>query len=243
MAGYTFERAEQKYIISSKKKQALLNCIRDHIVPDSYGRTTVQSIYLDTKDMRLIRASIDAEVYKEKLRLRSYGVPSDRDTVFLELKKKYRGIVYKRRECMSLVEARRYVFNGIIPKDTQIMREIEYSMELYGRPKPSVLISCEREAYYETTNEDIRITFDTDLRFRTHDLLLEKGSTGTRIFNDGSCVLEIKVPASMPLWLDRALQRLFIYPSSFSKYKEAYRKILIEGLSEPLKGDKYVINF
>ncbi len=243
MCGYTFERAEQKYIISAKKKQALLNLIRDFIVPDSYGRTTVQSIYLDTKDMRLIRTSIDAEAYKEKIRLRSYGIPSDRDTVFLELKKKYHGIVYKRRESMSLAEAKRYVMNGIIPKDTQIMREIEYSMHLYGRPKPSVLISCEREAYYEAMNEDIRITFDTDLRFRTHDLLLEKGSMGTGIFSDGSCILEIKVPAGIPLWLDKALSKLCIYPSSFSKYKEAYMKIITEGDRESLKGDKYVINF
>lgn len=243
MAGYTFERAEQKYIISPKKKQALLNDIKDHIVPDSYGRTTIQSIYLDTNDRRLIRNSMDAEAYKEKLRLRSYGIPSDKDTVFLELKKKYLGTVYKRRESMSLAEARRYVLNGIIPKDSQIMREIEYSMELYGRPKPSVLISCEREAYYEATNEDIRITFDTDLRFRTHDLLLEKGSMGTTIFSDGSCILEIKVPSSIPLWLDKALKRLCIYPSSFSKYKEAYQIIMTEELYKFSKGDQYVINF
>ena len=46
---------------------------------------------------RLIRASLEKPAYKEKLRLRSYGVTEPGGEVFLELKKKYKGIVYKRR--------------------------------------------------------------------------------------------------------------------------------------------------
>lgn len=225
-----FQRTEKKYILSEDQYLALMIKIREKLVPDIHGKSTVCNLYLDTPSFLLIRSSIDAKnesaVYKEKIRLRSYGTPSDNSHVFLELKKKYKGIVYKRRISMKLREAIDYLENRTMPADSQIMREIEYAMQYYRRPQPAVYLSYEREAFYSEENPTLRLTFDTDIRYRTENVRLEDGIYGKKILNDGFHLLEVKSDASMPLWLTRALDEEKIYPSSFSKYGTAYLDIL-----------------
>ncbi len=97
MNGYTFERRELKYRITDAQRAALEAAFGARMVPDEYGESTICNIYYDTANYRLIRASLEKPAYKEKLRLRSYGVTEPGGEVFLELKKKYKGIVYKRR--------------------------------------------------------------------------------------------------------------------------------------------------
>ena len=97
MNGYTFERRELKYRITDAQRAALEAAFDARMVPDEHGESTICNIYYDTADYRLIRASLEKPAYKEKLRLRSYGVTEPGGEVFLELKKKYKGIVYKRR--------------------------------------------------------------------------------------------------------------------------------------------------
>ena len=128
MSNDIFERIEKKYRITAAQKEAVLREIGGRLLEDRFCRSTIQSLYLDTPDHRIIRNSIEAKghsVYKEKIRVRSYGTPGREDKVFFELKKKYKGIVYKRRVCMTLAEAERYLEEGICPKDSQIMREID----------------------------------------------------------------------------------------------------------------------
>ena len=121
-----FERKEIKYPISSRQHDELLGLLSGRILPDEYGLTTVCNIYFDTPDHRLIRESIEKPMYKEKLRLRTYGVPGEGSTAFLELKKKFDGIVYKRRETMPYSEAWDLLVNRVPPaRQTQILKEIE----------------------------------------------------------------------------------------------------------------------
>lgn len=102
---YSFVRYEQKYFLTPQQQAALLECIAPHIRRDVYGRYTICSLYYDTDDWRLIRASLEKPAYKEKLRVRSYGVPTDGGRVFVEIKKKYDGVVYKRRITASPADA------------------------------------------------------------------------------------------------------------------------------------------
>ena len=120
-----FERTEKKYILTLAQRRELLKRIAEHIKPDEYGESTVCSLYFDTDDYRLIRRSMEKPVYKEKLRLRSYSTPKRDSNVFLELKKKYNGVVYKRRKTMKLGEAKDYLKYGVMPDDSQIMRELD----------------------------------------------------------------------------------------------------------------------
>lgn len=223
-----FQRIEKKYRLTKAQKQQLLTQVGDHLTPDEHGESTICSLYLDTPDFLLIRNSIDAEAYKEKLRLRSYGTPKPDSTVFLELKKKYQGVVYKRREVMTLRQAEEYLETGKLPVDSQIMREIDYAMNFYHRPKPAMMIVYERDAYYVKGMPNLRITFDRAVRYRDHDLLLEAGPQGTTIIPDDTVLMEIKTDGAMPVWLSHALDRCRILPTSFSKYGTAYQKTVLE---------------
>ena len=218
----TFRRVEKKYRLTPAQKDALLALIGPRLTPDAHGRNTICSLYLDTPDHLIIRNSIIARTYKEKLRLRSYGTPTMDDLVFLEIKKKFKRVVYKRRERMTLREAMAYIEHGEKPCDSQIMREIDYAMHFYRNPKPMMLIAYEREAYFDAENPDLRITFDTNVRARDTDCRLENGSHGEYLLPEDVILMEIKTGGAMPVWLAGALSQCGILPGRFSKYGTAY---------------------
>ena len=230
-----FRRVEKKYRLNPAQKDALLAIIGPRLTPDQHGRNTICSLYLDTPDHLIIRNSIIATTYKEKLRLRSYGTPGMDDHVFLEIKKKYKGVVYKRREVMTLREAMNYIERGERPCDSQIMREIDYAMHFYRQPQPAMLIAYEREAYFDAENPNLRITFDTNVRSRAADCRLEHGHDGEYLLPEDVILMEIKTDGAMPVWLAQALSQCSILPARFSKYGTAYlRKAgLIEAPSYP----------
>jgi hypothetical protein len=230
-----FKRVEKKYLLPVEKKEALLSAIGKRLIPDAHGKSTICSLYLDTPTFLLIRNSIDATTYKEKLRIRSYGVPKEDGQVFFEIKKKYKGVVYKRRISSTLHAVEAYLQSGIPTEDSQIMRELHYAMELYKRPKPTVLIACEREAYFDVEHPNLRITFDSAVRYRDYGLSSADGltdtygSTGKQILPDELSLMEIKTDGAMPVWLAEALGNCEIYPGKFSKYGNAYLDIMKKG--------------
>lgn len=217
-----FERTEIKYIITLSQRTRLLEMISKHIKEDEYGESTVCSLYFDTDDFRLIRTSMDKPIYKEKLRLRSYSTPKANSNVFLELKKKYDGVVYKRRRTLKYADAVNYLDNGVMPDNSQIMKEIDRTINFYQGLKPKMFIGYDRTAFYSKTDHNLRITFDKNVRFRTDELSLSAGSYGERILPRNLCIMEIKALNTMPLWLVEALGQLKIFPGSFSKYGTAY---------------------
>lgn len=235
----TFKRYEMKYLISEMNYKLLRQILQGRLKADKYGITTICNIYFDTPDRKLIRTSLEKPVYKEKLRLRSYGTPSERDTVFIEIKKKYNGVVYKRRESMELIEAERYLYDGKpIGKDTQIMREIDWFLKYYRNLEPAMYISYDRVALYGAEEPELRITFDSNLLFREEELLLECGGWGSPILAEGQRLMEIKIPGAMPLWLSHILDEFDIYPVTFSKYGKGYLNSLQTVKSKDLKGVK-----
>jgi hypothetical protein len=224
-----FKRKEMKYMLTRDQYNEFRALISDYMTEDKYGLHTICSIYFDSDDDRIIRTSLEKPLYKEKLRLRSYGVPKDNDSpVFLELKKKYKGIVYKRRESLTLGEAEKYIHTGRLPRDTQIFREIEYYRSYYN-VYPKTLVAYDRIAMFGNEDPDLRMTFDFNVRCRRDDLSLKEGDYGTKIIPDGNAVLEIKIAGAMPMWLSSALNTLKIYPVSFSKYGKFY--------TEEIKGE------
>lgn len=221
-----FERYEKKYIISFSQKERLLARISDILLPDEFGESTLCNLYFDTPDYRLIRASIERPVFKEKLRIRSYGVPDKSSNVFVELKKKYKGVVYKRRINMTYEEAVDLLCRRNLPLSKgQVLGEVAYFMGHYKGLRPSVSIFCERSAFYSAEDENLRLTFDRNVRFRNQLLDLSLGDDGTRILEDGLFIMEIKSLNSIPLSIVHTLNELEIYPRSFSKYGKAYEMI------------------
>ena len=167
-------------------------------------------------------------MYKEKLRLRSYGVPGPEGEVFVELKKKFRGVVYKRRVQLGAAEAEAYLAGRSHPAgDGQILREIDFFLQTHP-VSPKVFIACEREAWVDRDEPELRFTFDRNLRWRDTDLSLTAGSAGEPLLKQGEVLMEIKIPEAAPLWLAHLLSELEVFPTSFSKYGTCYRQDLLE---------------
>lgn len=226
-----FERYEKKYVITGAQKEKLLSAINGRLVPDEFGESTVCNLYFDTPDYRLIRASMERPVYKEKLRLRSYGIPDENSNVFVELKKKYKGVVYKRRINMTYGEAVDFLCRRNFPRaDTQVYGEIAYFMGFYRSLRPTVSIFCDRTAYFSSEDRNVRVTFDRNIRFRNQMLDLSTGSQGVKLLDSGLYVMEVKTLGSVPLWFSSALDGLEIYPRAFSKYGKAYEMMFKQPL-------------
>ena len=218
-----FRRVEKKYLITENQKNAFLKLIDDYIEKDEYFESHISNIYFDNDKFDLITTSIEKPLFKAKLRLRSYDVPSLEDKVFLEIKDKYKGVVGKRRIKIKLSDFYKYLETGST-KDEQIMREIDYYFKKYDL-HPQIFVAYDRLSYKGRDNENIRITIDENLRSRTDDLRLELGSNGKKYFQDREYIMEIKILDAMPLWLARSLSTLKIYPTSFSKVGSIYKKL------------------
>ncbi|MBP8640398.1 MAG: polyphosphate polymerase domain-containing protein [Oscillospiraceae bacterium] len=220
----TFMRYEIKYLVSAEQRAAVMETMNKYMQPDEYGKSTICNIYYDTADMRLVRRSIEKPVYKEKLRVRCYGTPSANDKVFVELKKKYDDVVFKRRVSMCELDAERYIIGECeSPKQNQIVSEIDYFISKYRGIVPAAYVSYEREAYFAKDDPNLRITFDENILWRDYDLSLTKGVYGNPLLKEGQSLMEIKVSSSMPLWLTHTLCEQKIYKINFSKYGNAYK--------------------
>lgn len=220
----TFKRTEMKYILNKEQKDMILKEIEQLISPDIHKAYTICNLYCDTDDNRLIRNSIDGSVYKEKIRSRSYGRAAKDDKVFLELKKKFEGIVYKRRIAIKEEEVNLY-FSGLGNHTLQINKEINYFFKYYSTVKPKMYIAYDREAYFAKEDDSLRITFDTNILYRTDDLSLSSPVYGTSLLEKDMYILEIKASYAIPLWLSRVLSKHKIYKTSFSKYGSAYKAL------------------
>ena len=219
-----FKRVEKKYLLSEDLYQKLFEKMNNYITVDTYDFSTICNIYFDTDDYLLVNRSIEKPIYKEKVRLRSYGVPKKNSKVFLEIKKKYKGVVGKRRVSAPLKEFYKYFNTGKYPNvDTQIMNEINYCFKFYNL-KPKVFLAYDRYSYKGKDDSNFRITFDKNIRSRTDNLYLENGDNGMLLLDKNCYIMEVKTLGAYPLWFVQILSELNIYPTSFSKYGNVYKK-------------------
>ena len=223
-----FQRHEIKYLIHTRQYHQILQAMEEYMEPDPYPRCHIRNVYYDTSDYRLIRASLEKPVYKEKLRLRSYGPISQEDTVFLELKMKYRSVVYKRRISLPHADAEIMARGITLPQGSQIAREIDYVRRFYPHLAPGMYLSYHREAWRERDGGEFRVTFDHDLLARTRALTLSVPPFGTALLDEDQYLMEVKAPGAIPLWMVRTLSQLGIYKTSFSKYGIAYQRLILQ---------------
>lgn len=218
-----FERYEVKYCFNREEKEELKKIMKTYMQADSFGKSTIRNLYFDTEDSRLIRQSMENTPYKEKLRVRSYQRANRESVVFVELKKKYNQVIYKRRVDMEEKDAMRFLLGQAKPPyENQIIREIAYTLSYYQDLKPAVFLSYDREAFYGIENPSFRMTLDENILFRERDLSLQREAYGTPILEEGMVILEVKTSDGLPGWLLSFLEEHKKYSMPFSKYKKAY---------------------
>lgn len=224
------QRYEMKFILTKDQLVAFQDALKGHMEVDQYGKTSIASIYYDTPDYLLIRKSLEKPVYKEKIRLRSYGLANNNKTVYLELKRKALGVVYKRRIALKEDIAEEFLnHQDVNLKDDQVTREIAYFRDYLKALEPKIMIIYDRTSYAEV-NGNIRLTIDENPRYRNDDLNLHTSMDGNLLLPPGSAILEIKVQQELPLWLVSILSKHKIYKTSFSKVGEAYKLMYRNGV-------------
>lgn len=243
----TFQRLENKFLLTTSQYLQLRKEFEHYFKVDQYGKHTICNIYFDTDDDVLIRRSIEKPIYKEKLRLRSYGIPGEGSIEFLEIKKKYKRVVYKRRIPLTFEQAERYLQYGELPESNpgpkdQILREIRYFHKHY-QPKPKVFLAYDRIALACIDDPDLRVTFDSNIRCREDRLDPALGDDGRLILPIDKVLMELKLPHAYPLWMTRILTREKIYPISFSKYGTFYKEKQLHRLLDDDETDSNIIPF
>lgn len=242
MVTKTFKRYELKYFVTPAQFEIIRAALDNRMSLDEFcrkdGSYMIYNLYFDTPDDEIIRLSLNRPYYKEKLRLRSYTMPTcGEDTVFLELKKKIGGIVAKRRAIMTFAQATDFLEHGNIPalktyEDNQVLCEISCFLRRYP-VAPKVFISYERIAFADKEDPSLRVSFDFDILTRRSAVSLTAGDWGTELLDSGDILMEIKCGGAIPLWLCRMLSELGIRRTRFSKYGTEYKKQAVKRHSGP----------
>jgi len=223
---YTFCRHEKKYLLTRAQFHEIRKALAPYMTDDEYGLQTINNIYFDTPDFLMTRHSLTHPKYKEKFRLRSYGRTEEDSPAYAEIKKKYRHVVYKRRICVRHNDLYRF-FRGETLADADLQTQQEIGWLLYRwQPLPQVYIGYDRIACCGREDAALRITFDQNLRWRTHDLDLRCGDAGQPVWDEDRIIMEIKFPQSSPLWLASMLSERKIFPVSCSKAGVCYTRHL-----------------
>lgn len=222
---HIFERVEKKYLVDKKTFDLIYTKMLEYMDEDQYGWETIYNVYFDDDYFTLINKSIQKPIFKQKLRLRSYKSPNDDDKVFFEIKKKYKGVVYKRRITTEYKNVINYLKNGKEISNDLTFKEIDYFIKSF-KLEPKVFIAYDRIALYGKDDPNLRITFDKKIRSRFNNISLKLSDEDDVILDDGNMLMEIKVLNSMPLWLTKLLNDYKIYPTSFSKYGKIYESKL-----------------
>ncbi|SES81556.1 VTC domain-containing protein [Natronincola peptidivorans] len=233
MAKEVFNRYELKYLIHHDVYVELLDALRPYLSLDANGDEegyyTVASIYYDTEDHLFHQEKMMGQPFRQKLRMRTYNKTSLNDYAFIEIKKKHKGVVNKRRTLIRLKDAYSFLAEKQLGARTadldvsnqQILKEIDFLKTFY-QLKPKVLLAYERQAFQAIDDRSIRITFDKNLRKREYNFRLENGSDGEMYVDPHVYVLEVKLSERMPLWLARILSEYRCAMQSFSKYSSCY---------------------
>ncbi len=245
MAAITvFQRYEKKFLMDEDVMEKILPEIEAHMNPDKYcidGATyPISNLYYDTVTNDVIRDSLQKPFYKEKLRMRCYGIPKNKDTqVFLELKKKVNKIVTKRRAKLTYGEACMFMERGIYPETdsymtTQVLREIEYYLyhkDVYANTR----ISYDRLAFFDARDDSFRLTFDKNIRYLKRGdepVDFDDRSKGVPLLPKNLRLMEVKVSNAYPMWFAKLLSTEGIHAVSFSKFGASYKKELLDQLGE-----------
>lgn len=177
--------------------------------------------------------------------------------VFFGIKKKFKGIVYKRRLALTLPAALAFVSGlpyeqacarwplsdaalaaaALSPVTRQIARELEMAMDRWLPLVPSMGIACDRvawayrpEMFQEREGDEL---FGSELRITFDDCLEYLDCHRFRspwrpIIESSESVMEIKSAGPYPPWLVEVLSAERIYPASFTKYGNAYQLVAAE---------------
>ncbi|MGX4764213.1 VTC domain-containing protein [Holzapfeliella sp. JNUCC 72] len=235
---HVFERKENKYLLTYDQCNRFKEDLERYMLADQFGKHTISSVYYDTDNFKFINHSMKKPDYKEKFRVRQYGQFNPNGQFFLEIKKKVRGIVYKRRLTLSYNDYLLFKLNREMDLNyashPQIAREINWLFNSNPDLHPRVAIMYDRLSYFCHEQPEFRVTFDENIRFRDTNIDLEQGTHGERVTNHFDVLMEVKAMGAYPIWFSYLLTKHGITKGKFSKYAYVYQHHLFNSQKELL---------
>lgn len=226
-----FQRKEKKYHLSYGKYNRLIKELDLHMTRDEYGLHTINSLYYDTVNYDLISLARRKPNYREKLRIRCYGTDYVNAPYFLEIKKKVNKVIYKRRVDMNFYQVNDFINHGLLPINNSFSDELtlmEVKRILDNNVFPSVMVIYDRIALFDNLDPNFRVTFDFNMRWRKDRLNFLHDDSGSIIAPEVDVIMEVKILKSYPLWFSQLLSELKIFPQSFSKFGEVYKRYILK---------------
>lgn len=224
-----FNRFELKYLLPIEHAGEFKKAIKSFLHVDSFGEEgqyALTSLYYDTPDHRFYWEKIDGIKVRRKLRIRHYETRdaiTPETPVFVEIKKRIDRVIIKKRAKMPYKDAVNLCNEGIMPakfdpKDKKTLEEVQSMFHTYPL-RPTLITSYFRHALIGTHYDlGLRVTFDTNIRFRDHDLDLTSKNRGKFIIPPNIALMEIKANGAIPYWLTEMIGAHNIRLIRVSKY-------------------------
>ena len=230
-----FNRFELKYILPWQEAEKFRHQMKAHVLRDphagSKGHYHINSLYYDSPDYKCFWEKIEGLKVRRKVRIRAYGENENKDDVFLEIKQRTNRTIQKRRiRCSKKTVLP--LLNGLNDnawdetiKNNHVLSEVNFLYHWY-QLEPKAVISYQREAFQGIYNDRLRITFDTNLRYRMHFDLdpTIPPDHDLYLIHPELVVLEIKFNEKIPIWLTRMIQCCDFQINRISKYCESIAK-------------------
>ena len=224
------DRYELKYVLDRSQYEQVVAGLATHMEPDPHsegGRYLVTSLYYDTADYKAYWDKIDGHRFRRKVRVRVYNVQmiSPDSLCFVEIKQRTNKTLQKKRIILPYSSAIALCGSGTgtdgnTEADRAVIDEVLYLFNTL-RLQPACIVSYDRLAFNGGAYDPgLRVTFDTNLKCRTHDLtLLSQGYAENDFFVPPQwCVMEVKVNARVPYWLTGVISRYRCTLRRISKY-------------------------
>lgn len=223
------ERLEFKYLMPSENLDALRQAITPFLDQDRFAQNpqreyTVHSIYFDTLDLDDYYEKEAGLQHRKKIRVRGYNRGGQTDLVFLEIKRKDNMSISKNRATTAFCDLRALFAGGDVDRYVQPpeargdARRFFYHVYRHAL-RPIVLITYEREAFFQKFDDSVRITLDKNLRSITYPALEDLyRETGALFSLPGYVILEAKFRRGMPAWFKTILSAFKLEREAVSKY-------------------------
>jgi SPX domain protein involved in polyphosphate accumulation len=240
-----FNRYELKYILNLEQyyqfSEILPNYLQVDERGDQHGRYKIISLYYDTDDYKAYWDKVEGHKFRRKVRIRVYGSePVTPETLcFAEIKQRINKTLQKKRVYIPYAEAEALCgASEDIPSEAKMSEEelavtseiryLQSSLQL----RPACVVAYDRMAFDGSEYEDgLRITFDTNLKGRTHDLSLLSHVPNQFFVSPGYCIMEVKVNYRVPYWLTElvgkhglTLRRISKYCATLHQFGELLRR-------------------
>ncbi len=225
-------RFELKYIVSERCAQAIRDFSSRYLEPDAYARLAsdhtyaVSSLYLDSPDLALCRATLDGHKDRFKLRIRVYDHAVE-GPAFFEIKRRVDNVILKERAAVRRASVQRLLV-GHRPRSVDLVEWHPESFAILQRfcdlrdtveARGQIVVSYVREAYVAPDGSSVRLTFDRQLSARTSNgaLTLDRSSNGfhPRL---GGLILELKFTDRFPSWMSELVEIFNLERRRMPKY-------------------------